>query len=119
MLLMETFMPEEALKARIYRFYRRFFSCGSNIKQQAERKGSACCFSTSINDRPHKKGRNMGGFEEIGKPLGAFYSSKSFNQPIAPISSCTSARSFFFSMSIASRYTRISFAKSPPISARR
>lgn len=112
-------MPEEALKARIYRFYRRSFSCGNNVKQQAERKGSACCFSTSINDRLHKKSRNMGVLKEIGKPLGAFYPNKSFNQPIAPISSCTSARSFFFSMSIASRYTRISFAKSPPISARR
>ena len=112
-------MPEEALNARIYRFYRRFFSCGNNVKQQAEQKGPACCFSTSINDRLHKKSRNIGELKEIGKPLGAFYSSKFFNQPIAPISSCTSARSFFFSMSIASRYTRISFAKSPPISARR
>lgn len=65
-------MPEEALKARIYRFYRRFFSCGNNVKQQAEQKGSACCFSTSINDRLHKKSRNMGVLKEIGKPLGAF-----------------------------------------------
>lgn len=93
--------------------------CGNNIKQQAERKGSACCFSTSINARLHKKSRNIGVLKEIGKPLGAFYPSKSFNQPIASVSLCTSARSFFFSMSIASRYTRISFAKSPPISARR
>ena len=61
----------------------------------------------------------MGVLKEIGKPLGAFYPNKSFNQPIASVSLCTSARSFFFSMSIASRYTRISFAKSPPISARR
>ena len=93
--------------------------CENNIKQQAERKGSACCFSTSINARLHKKSRNIGVLKEIGKPLGAFYPSKSFNQPIASVSLCTSARSFFFSMSIASRYTRISFAKSPPISARR
>lgn len=115
-------MPEEARKAE-YKFnariYRRFFSCGNNIKQQAERKGSACCFSTSINARLHKKSRNMGVLKEIGKPLGAFYPNKSFNQPIASVSLCTSARSFFFSMSIAFRYTRISFAKSPPISARR
>ena len=51
----------------------------------------------------------MGVLKEIGKPLGAFYPSKSFNQPIASVSLCTSARSFFFSMSIASRYTRICF----------
>ena len=90
---METFRPEEARKAE-YKFnariYRRFFSCGNNIKQQAERKGSACCFSTSINARLHKKSRNMGVRKGIGSPIGGIDPLRAFILFFTPASPLTS-----------------------------